>query len=1009
MQAEQNLKQTLLTELGYINRPGLMTPTQAATRRPIPGIENVYVVNNIQVAYFSQMLADETAIWELYERVWNESKVPLLYVFLPHGIRVYNGYAEPAKSPADLDDPARLLRHFSNLIDLEDARQQITTQLDGYRPIHLDTGAFWTSLDGQKIQREHRADHRLLRELAKLRRDLLDLDLDQDVAYTLIGRTIFICYLEDRRILTNEMTRELTSGKADTFRLALSDLQLTIDFFDSLSERFQGDLFPVSQQEHTALTKPHIELLAKFLTGEDLDTGQGVFWPYNFEFIPIELISGIYDTFFKKAEQAATGAYYTPLPLVDFVLQQTLSPESMRSDMAILDPACGSGVFLVRAFHQLVDAWYKGTSTKAIDVASLSEILQKGIFGTDINATAINISKFSLYLAMLDQLDPIAVQDPEFRFPSLRNNLLAADFFDQQVDKQFSGRKFDRIVGNLPWGENTLTPLAQQWLVTRGYINTVADKQASQAFLLRMPDFCTADGEIAVLAPTRSTIASKTGVEFRRRFWGQSVIRAIMNFSALVYELFAQSRSPAIALFYKPGIQDPASPILYGVPKPSPISHQLGAIVLDSTEVKYLKRQEIVNEPSLLKTAMWGTTRDANLIRALRMHPTLSTVAEQRGWLLRAGMTAGGKKSKRKKKEAIWLQGRELLDTEKLQPYVRGSLDYTIIRESYFSYPCSEELFEPPVVLMRQSPDGPHFVAALSLDPIVYTHNISGVVGSLEDEALLKWLVAYINSPLASYYQFLTSTYWAVERTTILHGEFGEMPFIVPDAHDPRLSRVVEHFDAIVGLYQNPSYLDKSQWQSRITNHGSALAELVFDIYDLTPLERQLVRDTVDYGIGFFYWSKHKHRQPNSAPSVQAPTLDILSTYAETFIKAATELLHYRGMTVNAVVHHDGQPLSIVGFHLVQLADHQPTHIVESSGELRRKLHDLDTMLLQQHTDSLYTRRHVRIYDGSRIDFVRPSERRFWSQSQAQADADGVIADIIRQSRVREMAGTGTL
>ena len=66
---------------------------------------------------------------------------------------------------------------------------------------------------------------------------------------------------------------------------------------------------------------------------------------------------------------------------------------------------------------------------------------------------------------------------------------------------------------------------------------------------------------------------------------------------------------------------------------------------------------------------------------------------------------------------------------------------------------------------------------------------------------------------------------------------------------------------------------------------------------------------------------------------------------------------------------------------------------------LRRTLQRLDKLLLEQRASTLYMRRHGRIYDGPWLYFVRPSECRFWTQSQARADADSFILELLDNSR----------
>ena len=125
----------------------------------------------------------------------------------------------------------------------------------------------------------------------------------------------------------------------------------------------------------------------------------------------------------------------------------------------------------------------------------------------------------------------------------------------------------------------------------------------------------------------------------------------------------------------------------------------------------------------------------------------------------------------------------------------------------------------------------------------------------------------------------------------------------------------------------------------------------------------------------------------------------MLKEYAQEFIEASTSLLHYQNQTLNARVYQDSAPLSVVEFELVQAADAQDVRFISESKELHDLLYRLDRRLWERQASSLYVRRHVRIYDGQRFYVVRPSERRLWTRSQAYADADSFIAEILSRSK----------
>ena len=124
--------------------------------------------------------------------------------------------------------------------------------------------------------------------------------------------------MEDRGVINPEYFRRFASGHSFHALLEGSRAE-TYQLFDELASRFNGDLFPIDDLEQDQVKPPHLQLLGRFLRGEEVSSGQMYFWAYNFKYIPIELISAIYETFLDD-DQNQTSAYYTPPEIVDFVL-----------------------------------------------------------------------------------------------------------------------------------------------------------------------------------------------------------------------------------------------------------------------------------------------------------------------------------------------------------------------------------------------------------------------------------------------------------------------------------------------------------------------------------------------------------------------------------------------------------------------------------------------------------------------------------------------------------------
>lgn len=135
--------------------------------------------------------------------------------------------------------------------------------------------------------------------------------------------------------------------------------------FKRLGSDFNGDLFSDDlDEESQSILSRHLEILEMFLCGTDVITGQRAFWPYDFSMIPIETISAIYEHFLQAEDpeqKRRSGAFYTPRFLADVTLDIALDGTDTLLGKRFLDPACGSGIFLVGLFSRLAEDAYRAS------------------------------------------------------------------------------------------------------------------------------------------------------------------------------------------------------------------------------------------------------------------------------------------------------------------------------------------------------------------------------------------------------------------------------------------------------------------------------------------------------------------------------------------------------------------------------------------------------------------------------------------------------------------------
>ena len=255
-------------------------------------------------------------------------------------MRLYNGFGFNRKKPK----PFRDIQW-----------KEIETQLAFLDRKSLDTGEVWQSpewLEGP-FQKTSRLDAHLIKNLKNLGKILVEDGLDQENAHGLIGKYIYLQYMRHRDFLSNALLKKWDIDPNGVFTR-----NATLTAFNQLDgllhEELNGTVFPMPTK--SKIKKHHIEKVAATFYGDDSQTGQGVFFQlYDFSFIPTELLSTIYEQFLHTSEQGSTdGAYYTPLPLVNFVLNELEEKKPLTEGMTVLDPSYGSGAFLVQTYRRLV-------------------------------------------------------------------------------------------------------------------------------------------------------------------------------------------------------------------------------------------------------------------------------------------------------------------------------------------------------------------------------------------------------------------------------------------------------------------------------------------------------------------------------------------------------------------------------------------------------------------------------------------------------------------------------
>jgi hypothetical protein len=264
----------------------------------------------------------------------------------------------------------------------------------------------------------------------------------------LIIITLMVRFLEDRKILPAGYFKDQEFPGVESFTSLLRRPRELLQAIRRLERDFNGDVFhidPLLSGILDSVDGNALAPIANFAAG-DMEGQQKHFWQrYSFQYLPVEVVSYVYEDFLDGKSQA----YFTPHHLVDLLLDEAMpekeilaaledhDPRRAASAAAypVLDPACGSGVFLVGAWRRLVDAFC--VHENAPTPKALKKLMTDNLFGVDIEKESVELTIFSLCVALCGEF-PHRPDDPSYvfdqlkalKFPNLKvANIFNTDFF----------------------------------------------------------------------------------------------------------------------------------------------------------------------------------------------------------------------------------------------------------------------------------------------------------------------------------------------------------------------------------------------------------------------------------------------------------------------------------------------------------------------------------------------------------------------------------------------------
>lgn len=589
---------------------------------------------------------------QIHKELWSSCTVPIFIIVEDFKIRIFD-----SRKPVKIGTAGKI---YTKEIASLDTRQisEYSDVIEKYNAQKFSDGTFWDSQGAQGHFSYNKTPYKdLIDNLKILRQSYKTENVSSHLSDYIIIISILIKYLEENGI------DEEGNNLADSFFfnavgchtfLEILEKNKLVNILEALAKKFNGGIFSINASQKSELRKADLSQIARFFDAKVDYRHQLVLWPlYSFKHIPVELISNIYEEFIPDEDK---GAVYTPHYLVNLLIDECIplpskdEYETANEDVKLIDISCGSGIFLVNAFRRLVQIYqlkqyYKtGRFSKKIPIKKLHNILNKNIFGVDINPNAVNLTKFSLSLAICQMLSPRQIWT-ELAFEDLgAENIQNLDFFEFISDRS-NHKKYNLVIGNPPFNPPIEVNGAQR--KSSDYIMSVeqrynfksepiGDNDLALYFLQHSIKLLKArTGLLCLVQKSIPLLHTKENESFRGYLFEGFHIPQIIDFTPYRRILFPNVTVPTCAFFLenKPPSSDYITHIVI---KRTKSGKEKLFFEIDSYDIHFVAREKATKNISW-KSNLFGGYRLLNLVEKLNGFPKVkdlisNEVDRKGGW-----------------------------------------------------------------------------------------------------------------------------------------------------------------------------------------------------------------------------------------------------------------------------------------------------------------------------------------------------------------------------------------
>lgn len=1025
----------LIDELGYTESPFYLkkdTRTfatassighilRAATKSQC-GLLGVYTLDNLEQPNCSPSplvyvckAKNEADADNVHRLVWNQDISPFLIVYTPKGVKFYSGFEYSSDGSNG---------HLTQLL----AFNEVAQIAKDFHADEINSGRFWRKWSS-KVKPECRVNWKLLGNLRNLDRYLQSTcSVSRQTSHALIGKYVYLHYLRDRGILSERKLESWDVNGSQIFGSAASTSKFK-QVVKNLEEWLNGNIFPIPKGSHAPKAE-HIKLVAGVFNGDDiLPSGDRQlsldFQAYDFSYIPIETLSVVYEQFLHtpdetgKSQGKEEGAYYTPIPVVNYMLGEMEEKFPLEDGVRMVDFACGSGAFLVQCYRRLIEKTYPQHKHPTVHPKQLRELLVGNVFGLDRDEDACAVTELSLLMTLLDYVAPPDLEDDKrFKLPTLRGkNIFHGDFFDP-LPKTLGNKSFDWIVGNPPWKKlnprklNENDKPAWTWMQENKTERPVGGNELARAFAWRVADYAGDEGEIALFLPAM-TLFDKRAVDFRKQFFTTMQLQAVANFSNLAEVISdGRFRVPSASFFYSPRHKELPdsvgkfvrvfSPFVANqeVTRPDGKGERIESwcITITESEIRDIPYSDVVNGSGLpWKIASWGSHNDVKLLRRLdRQFPSFSELELQKHLVISQGPdlrdkhVKSGPERNEYRKEVVGKNELATLQMAKLRHIFRIPNNAVRPCETFYQRRAGLHVCRGPHVIVSAA----RTFAIYEEDYLVVPSRQIGIISPADDRDFLKALSLYLSSDFAFYHQFFNSTQFGVQRGLATLDALKQIPCPLAELNKTELKQWVKLHSRLVKTSPRKVGETPGEHNSLFPEDDnldqllSELNDLVSESLGLTQRDRALVSDFVNIRLEL-------NDGKVGRPAIESPTASEIKQYGKQLRDELDQFMgsHSEFRHSVEIVYDDATGMICVDFFKANKTG--SVSVAASNRETAAELEAAREELREEIGQWIYFDRDLRIHDGTKTYLFKPMQRFHWTESQAMIDANEIVAETV--------------